>query len=401
MAGTTSTVNRVGGARRVATVRPARGGRSIGQRHHAVRSQTDVDVMMDELKSFLYDDLPHLFDDVGIDTGKYNDTIAFRDPITSYDSISGYLFNIAMLRNVFDPEFILHDVKRTGDLQLTTRWTMNMRLAIPNPLASAGVWDPRLTFTGTSIMDVDEQSGKFISHVDTWDSLDDSSYFSLPAVAELGAQVFSLGAAPKDLWTPPYTLHRRFANGLEVRAYDDFVAAETSYTLEPARGNDAAQDDGKVGGVNVSGNAGGGAQGVSAFRSLAGYIFGANAASDKMAMTVPVSSGANARVAGGDTKMQFFLPLDNASDAPSPNESSVNVVNVAGGVYAARAFRGEASADVVLAEMEQLLRLCEQNRLVTKGGSDAVELLAYNGPGTAKALRRYEVRVPLDGFELP
>ena len=93
--------------------------------------------MMDELKSFLYDDLPHLFDDVGIDTGKYNDTIAFRDPITSYDSISGYLFNIAMLRNVFDPEFILHDVKRTGDLQLTTRWTMNMRLAIPNPLASA------------------------------------------------------------------------------------------------------------------------------------------------------------------------------------------------------------------------------------------------------------------------
>lgn len=42
---------------------------------------------------------------------------------------AGYLFNIAFLRRVFAPTFVLHDVRRTGPLQLTTRWTMDMTLA--------------------------------------------------------------------------------------------------------------------------------------------------------------------------------------------------------------------------------------------------------------------------------
>lgn len=60
---------------------------------------------------FLYEDLPHLFDDQGIDRTAYDESVKFRDPITKYDSISGYLFNIALLKNLFRPEFFLHWVK--------------------------------------------------------------------------------------------------------------------------------------------------------------------------------------------------------------------------------------------------------------------------------------------------
>jgi len=89
--------------------------------------------LMAEMAAFLAEDLQHLFDDRGIDARRYEERMAFEDPLTRYDTLSGYLFNIQMLRRVFAPTFQLHDVKRTGELELTTRWTMGMRLAA-NPL---------------------------------------------------------------------------------------------------------------------------------------------------------------------------------------------------------------------------------------------------------------------------
>jgi hypothetical protein len=117
--------------------------------------------------AFLASDLPHLFDDVGIDTSAYAAKVEFTDPITRYASLQGYLFNIAALRAVFKPTFVLRGVRQTGPRELTTRWTMGMEVgAVPGPLR------PRLAFTGTSIMRVDDD-GKFCSHEDTWDALTD------------------------------------------------------------------------------------------------------------------------------------------------------------------------------------------------------------------------------------
>lgn len=65
-----------------------------------------------QLVDFLYDDLPHLFDDQGIDRTAYDERVKFRDPITKHDSIRGYLFNIALLKNLFRPQFFLHWVKQ-------------------------------------------------------------------------------------------------------------------------------------------------------------------------------------------------------------------------------------------------------------------------------------------------
>lgn len=72
------------------------------------KSTVDVERLVD----FLYDDLPHLFDDQGIDRTAYDEQVVFRDPITKHDTIGGYLFNISMLKILFRPDFQLHWVKQ-------------------------------------------------------------------------------------------------------------------------------------------------------------------------------------------------------------------------------------------------------------------------------------------------
>jgi len=49
---------------------------------------------------YLKNDLAHLFDNRGIDANMYDERVEFRDPITQYDSIGGYMFNIQMLKQV-------------------------------------------------------------------------------------------------------------------------------------------------------------------------------------------------------------------------------------------------------------------------------------------------------------
>ena len=47
---------------------------------------------------------------------------------------AGYLFNIQFLRSLFGPQFILHGLRRTGDYEITSRWTMKMQLQVRQPL---------------------------------------------------------------------------------------------------------------------------------------------------------------------------------------------------------------------------------------------------------------------------
>lgn len=73
-------------------------------------SSSTVD--MEQLVGFLYEDLPHLFDDQGIDRTAYDERVKFRDPITKHDTITGYLLNISFLKNIFAPDFQLHWAKQ-------------------------------------------------------------------------------------------------------------------------------------------------------------------------------------------------------------------------------------------------------------------------------------------------
>ena len=78
-------------------------------------------------------------------------------------SPAGYLFNIAFLRRVFTPTFTLHDVRRSGPLEVTTRWAMSMSLSFARGTPLGRVWDPTLTFTGTSIMAINPQTGGWVA----------------------------------------------------------------------------------------------------------------------------------------------------------------------------------------------------------------------------------------------
>eukprot|EP00252_Welwitschia_mirabilis_P005013 TRINITY_DN1540_c0_g1_i3.p1 TRINITY_DN1540_c0_g1~~TRINITY_DN1540_c0_g1_i3.p1 ORF type:complete len:252 (-),score=32.68 TRINITY_DN1540_c0_g1_i3:615-1370(-) len=155
---------------------------------------------MKDLVSFLEKDLPHLFDEQGIDKNMYDSRIEFRDPITRYESLEGYLFNIKILRFLFRPSFFLHGVKQTGPNEITTRWTMVMNFQLLP-------WNPELVFTGTSVLDVNPQTGKFCRHVDYWDSIRENDYFSFEGFLDVLKQL-RIYKTP-DLETPKYQVLKR------------------------------------------------------------------------------------------------------------------------------------------------------------------------------------------------
>ena len=73
---------------------------------------------------------------------------------------AGYTFNISLLRKIFAPQFIMHDMKRTGDYEITSRWTMIMQFTLNRYSPLQRWWDPQLIFTGVSIMGVNRENGE-------------------------------------------------------------------------------------------------------------------------------------------------------------------------------------------------------------------------------------------------
>ncbi|KAL9993243.1 putative SOUL hem-binding protein [Helianthus debilis subsp. tardiflorus] len=320
-------------------------------------SKVDVNRLVD----FLYDDLPHLFDDQGIDRTAYDEQVKFLDPITKYDSISGYLFNIGMLKLVFSPKFQLHWVRQTGTYEITTRWTMEMTFSLLP-------WKPVLVFTGTSVMGVNPENGKFCSHVDYWDSIKNNEYFSTEALMDLIKQL-RIYKTP-DLETPKYQVLKRTAT-YEVRKYSPFVIVET-------------QSD------KLAGNTG--------FNDVAGYIFGKNSREEKIPMTTPVFTQAF------DPEMskmsiQIVLPSEkDINSLPDPNKENISIRSVQGGFAAVLKFSGKPTEDIVR-EKEKLLR----SSVLSDGlkPKDGCLLARYNDPGRTKSfMMRNEVLIWLEEFSL-
>ncbi|KAK9822836.1 hypothetical protein WJX81_000491 [Elliptochloris bilobata] len=324
---------------------------------------------MQERMEFLKADLVHLFDDQGIDKSQYDHVVKFRDPITAYNNAKGYMFNIALLKRVFSPKFFLHDIRQTGEHEATTRWTMVMDFTLlPQGSALRKFWSPKLTFTGVSIMGVNPENGKFNRHIDYWDAIANQEYFSLEALQHVLAQLASLSHAPPGLETPPHMVLRK-RKDYEVRRYEPFLVAEAA-----------------LGGADPAGDGG------DAFRTLAGYLFGENAAGERMAMTAPVISSTSG-------VMQFFMGGGRqAADVPAPTAGSVRVREMSGGLFAIAAFSGHADPPRARAEAEKLRAALARDGMAFAG--DDWALLRYNDPGTWPPLRLNEVLVPLAGFDL-
>ncbi|KAJ3673369.1 hypothetical protein LUZ60_006743 [Juncus effusus] len=314
----------------------------------------------EKLVEFLYEDLPHLFDEQGIDKSMYDDKVRFRDPITKHDTIDGYLLNIKLLKVLFQPDFQLHSVKQTGPNEITTRWTMVMKfMLLP--------WKPELIFTGESIMGINPKTQKFCSHLDIWDSIENNEYFSLEGFLDVLKQLRYYKTP--DLGTPNYQILKRTAN-YEVRKYDPFLVVESK-------------------GDKLSGSSG--------FNNVTGYIFGKNSSSEKIPMTTPVFTEASDENLS-QVSIQVVLPLNkDLNSLPAPNTEEVKIREAGSGIAAVKKFSGKPTEETVKRIEEDLRAFLQKDGLKPQKGC----LLArYNDPRTSTFVMRNEVLIWLDDFTL-
>ncbi|KAI3972202.1 hypothetical protein MKX01_011754 [Papaver californicum] len=321
-------------------------------------SRTELVGDIKKLVDFLYEDLPHLFDDQGIDPTMYDESVKFRDPITKHDSITGYLFNIALLKKLFTPDFQLHS---TGPNEITTRWTMIMPFVILP-------WKPELVFTGTSVMGINPKNQKFCSHLDFWDSIKNNDYFSVEGLLDVIKQLRPYKTP--DLETPKYQILKRTAT-YEVRKYSPFVIVEKK-------------------GEKLAGSTG--------FNDVAGYIFGKNSANEKIPMTTPVFTQAFDDEQS-NISIQIVLPSEkDLSSLPEPNLEALSLRKVEGGLAVVSKFSGKPTDEVVLKKEKNLRRAVLRDGLKPKEGC---MLARYNDPGrTWSFILRNEVLIWLDEFTL-
>ena len=329
---------------------------------------------LQKLKQDLTEDLSHLFDDVGIDPKLYAENVVFTDPLSKYESFTGYNFNIQMLKNVFKPIYTMHSIEKTNDFEITTRWTMKMYLP-----SFPFLWNPELTFTGRSIMEMDQRfPHECVKHVDTWDSIENQTYLSPEAVQEVLKQVFNFTKTPENLKTPKYVTLRRYRD-FEVREYEKFFVAET--TVNSNTGS-AKMEDSEAG---------------QAFNRLAGYIFGKNEQNEKMEMTTPVFSNKN-------QKMQFVV--EESSNSIKPVDGSVAVKDRERFLVAVASFSGIANKEITDETEKKLREAMKREESIHKDGveflprrgDEFVELAQYNDPFTNPLQRRNEVLIALENI---
>lgn len=324
--------------------------------------------MIEDTKAFVATELPRVFTTGVLTKSWYADNMKFEDPLVKFDSFTGYNINIQLLRALLDIKFDLHDVVARGPDQVVARWTMEM-------VPKLAPWRPSIVITGQSFYQIDLDTGKIFSHVDTWDCLENNSPPNLQAALEITRQLVdtSLQRTP-DLETPQYTVLLRTAD-YEIRQYKPFLVAETPMS--------------KSSGVSAG----------EGFNELAGYIFGGNKDSVKMEMTTPVFT----ETAPGQAtpSMQFVLESKFGSSPeqmPKPNDTKVVTKEQQGGYAAAVRFSGLAF-DWEVREQERRLRVeLERAGYRCRPG---YRLARYNEPFVLPAFRRNEVLIDLEEFAWP
>ncbi|CAN5347413.1 heme-binding protein [soil metagenome] len=154
---------------------------------------------------------------------------------------------------------------------------------------------------------------------------------------------------------PPYT-HARLVRGVEIRHYEERIAAQTTVLGDD---ESAARSAG--------------------FRRLAGYIFGGNHRRTKIAMTAPVSQHPGERVemtapvsqeAGpdGGSVIRFFMPTHLTMEKlPTPDDDSVVLMTVPAETVAVLRFSGDRSPSAVATHTARLLDVLQNNGFKPNG----------------------------------
>jgi DNA gyrase inhibitor GyrI len=164
----------------------------------------------------------------------------------------------------------------------------------------------------------------------------------------------------------PYRVVETHGN-IELRDYPSLIVAETEVTGE----RKAAIQTG--------------------FRAIAGYIFGGNQSSERIAMTAPVLQHA----AGNRWTVRFVMPRSKLlANLPKPNDARVRLIELPAARFAVIRFAGTADEESLTKNTEQLLRFLQSRPLNTIG----TPIYAfYNPPWTLPFLRRNEVMLEVAG----
>lgn len=180
---------------------------------------------------------------------------------------------------------------------------------------------------------------------------------------------------------PEYTIVSRFAD-FEVRRYAPYIVAEVDVSGEFAKtGNDA-------------------------FRILASYIFGDNAATEKMSMTAPVES----RPANKSQKMAMTAPVTATAavdedlttyafvmerkytldSLPMPNDDRVRIRSMPERTVAVRRYSGRWTESRYLQNKQSLRSALGAEGIQSIGQPT---LARYNSPFSLPVFRRNEVMI--------
>jgi hypothetical protein len=177
---------------------------------------------------------------------------------------------------------------------------------------------------------------------------------------------------------PKYSLVERNGN-IEIRDYAAMIVAETD--VAGARYNALREG----------------------FRTIADYIFGNNVASQKVAMTAPVTQQAAERIAmtapviqqadGQVWQVRFVMPASYMMQTlPIPKNPAVRLREIKGKRFAVIRFSGTAGKDSLKRRTEELRQFVRANNLNCLSGPTYA---FYNPPWTLPFLRRNEVMIEI------
>lgn len=131
--------------------------------------------------------------------------------------------------------------------------------------------------------------------------------------------------------------------------------------------------------------------GTTAFRRLAGYIFGSNAGQQKIAMTAPVSQGRNE---DGSYWVTFMMPSEHSLESlPLPDDAEVRLVERPPQILAAIRYRGGWSQEKYLEHERALNEAISASPRWTAQGEPV--WARYNAPFVPAFMRRNEVLLPV------
>ena len=184
---------------------------------------------------------------------------------------------------------------------------------------------------------------------------------------------------------PPFTVVERLGE-IEVRQYGARVAAET--TVDQAEMPARSEGFGRLAGYIFGRNAG------SARIAMTAPVAQEDAGGEVLAMTAPVAQGPVAQGPGGaGSTIRFFLPAGlTAAAAPRPLDARVRVVEVPARTVAVLRFSGSTGPEAVAARKAALLAGLSATRWTAEGAPFA---WFYDPPWTLPPLRRNEVAVPV------